>query len=126
MTHGQLPHIKLLIIIGMLASALHFADNALNIGRYPEPSWITPPAVVGTWLLFNILAVAVLTRHSVGRIALICASLYAAFLLSGLLHYVFGPPLSTDPRSNATVLLEAAAGVLLAAPANMANMPAAT
>ena len=105
---------KLLIAAGVLASAVHFADNALAIERYPEPGWITPTGVVAVWCVITAIAAFALTRRTAGTQFFAAAALYALVLLSGLLHYAFGAPMHMALRSNVTVLAEAFVGVVLA------------
>jgi hypothetical protein len=40
---------KILIGVGIVASTLHFADNAIELGRYTGPNWITPAGVIVAW-----------------------------------------------------------------------------
>jgi hypothetical protein len=106
--------LKVLIAVGMLASALHFADNALTIGRYPEPGWITPLGVVAAWCVVTAIGVLALTRKSADAVFVAAAAVYSLVLLSGLLHYAFGAPTHMALRSNVTVVAEAVTGLLLA------------
>jgi hypothetical protein len=48
---------KLLIVAGMLASLLHFADNTFAIDQYPEPGWITPLGVIVPWCIVTAIGV---------------------------------------------------------------------
>ena len=105
---------KLLIAAGVLASAVHFADNALSIERYPEPGWITPAGVVAAWCVVTAIAAFALTRKAADTVFFVAAAIYAMVLLSGLLHYAFGAPMHMPLRSNVTVLVEAFVGVVLA------------
>ena len=107
--------LKMLIVLGIVASALHFADNALELDRYTGPRWITPAGVVVSWLAVTALAFAALLQRRPGIVFRLCTALYAVLLLSGLLHYAFGPPMDMPLRSNLTVLVEACTGALLAA-----------
>jgi hypothetical protein len=114
MNPSRLRTSKLLILAGMLASALHFADNTFAIARYPEPSWITPFGVAASWFIVMPLALMALTRKSADGVFFATAGIYALWLLSGLLHYAFGPPMQMAVRSHLTVLAEALAGAALA------------
>ena len=107
--------VKLLIVLGMLASVLHFADNTIAIERYPEPGWITPFGVVAAWCVVTAVAVLALTRKTAGAVFFAAAAVYSLVLLSGLLHYAFDAPMRMALRSNVTVLAEALTGVVLAA-----------
>lgn len=105
--------LRLLIVAGMLASILHFADNTFAIERYPEPGWITPFGVAVSWFVVTAPAVVALTRRSADRVFFTTAGIYALVLLSGLLHYAFAPPMQMAVRSHVTVLTEALTGAAL-------------
>ena len=107
--------LRLLIASGIVASTLHFADNALEIEHYTEPSWFTPLGVAVTWIPVTALAVIALLQRRANAVFFACAAIYALLLLGGLLHYAFGPPMDMPLRSNATVWLEALIGVALTA-----------
>jgi hypothetical protein len=105
---------KILIGVGIVASTFHFADNAIELGHYTGPNWITPAGVIAAWSAFTALALAALLRRRPDPVFFACSWLYVAVLWSGLAHYAFGTPMDMPPRSNLTVLLEACAGVALA------------
>jgi hypothetical protein len=105
---------KILIGVGIIASTLHFADNAIELGGYTEPNWITPAGVIAAWFAVAALALAALIRRSPDRTFFACSWAFAAVLLSGLAHYAFGTPMDMPLRSNMTVLFEASVGVALA------------
>ena len=107
-------YLKPILAVGLFASALHFLDNAFELGNYTGPSWLTPTAVLETWAIVSAFGIVALTRRSFDRVFIICASVYALVLMSGLLHYVYGAPSEMGLRSNFTVLFEAATGAVLA------------
>jgi cbb3-type cytochrome oxidase subunit 1 len=107
--------VKVLLVAGLLASLLHFADNTFAIDRYPEPRWITPIGVAISWCVVSAPAVVALTRRRAGTSFFSSAGIYAVLLLGGLLHYVFGAPMDVPLRSNITVLAEALCGAALGA-----------
>jgi NO-binding membrane sensor protein with MHYT domain len=106
--------IRILVAVGMIASAFHFGDNAWSIARYPEPAWITPAGVVGAWCVATALGAVALLRRRRDLLFFTSAGLYALVLASGLLHYCFGSPLAMPLRSNLTVLAEGITGAALA------------
>ncbi len=114
MTTPKLRVLKILLAIGLFASALHFLDNAFEIQQYPGPAWLRPSAVLETWVFVSVLGVIALTRRSRDTPFFICASLYSLVLMSGLLHYAYGTSAQMAARSNFTVVFEALTGVLLA------------
>ena len=106
---------KVLLLAGLLASLLHFADNTFAIERYPEPRWITPLGVAVSWCVVSVPAVVAFTRRRADASFFSSAGIYAVLLLGGLLHYVFGAPMGMPLRSNMTVLAEALCGAALGA-----------
>ncbi len=106
---------KVLLLAGLLASLLHFADNTFAIGRYPEPAWITPVGVAASWCVVSVPAVVAFTRRHADAPFFWSAGIYAVLLLGGLLHYIFGTPMDMPLRSNVTVLAEALCGAALGA-----------
>lgn len=111
---ARFRRIKILLAIGLVASALHFLDNAFELSHYTGPPWLTTASVIEAWLVVSLVGVVALTRRSCDRVFLISAGLYALILMSGLLHYAYGSPAQMDLRSNFTVLFEAATGAVLA------------
>ena len=99
---------------GMAASVLHFADNALEIERYPEPGWITPFGVVASWCVVTAVALVALTRRRADGTFLATTTISIFVLLSGLLHYAFDAPAHMTLRSHVTILAEGLAGFALA------------
>jgi hypothetical protein len=107
--------VKVLLLAGLLASLVHFADNTFAIGRYPEPASITPLGVAVSWCVVSVPAVVAFTRRRADASFFWSAGIYAVLLLGGLLHYMFGRPMDMPLRSNVTVLAEALCGAGLGA-----------
>ncbi|HMC48337.1 MAG TPA: hypothetical protein VKJ77_23670, partial [Caballeronia sp.] len=104
---------KVLIAIGIVASALHFGDNAMEMGTYPQPAWITPAGIVIGWTVAAALAVVALMRRSRDGIFATCATGFALVLISGHLHYYFGSAMQMTAFGNATVAFEVVTGCAL-------------
>ena len=105
--------IKWLIVVGIVASLAHFAHNALEIGNYPEPSWITPGIVLFAWIPNAVVAGVALVRK-IGDLAFaIFAAMFGVLMLTGLAHYLYGSPIHIPDLSNLTILFEALSGVAL-------------
>ena len=106
-----------LLITNVLASAAHFADNALRFEHYPEPTWIAGPAVVDSlWFAITpLLPIAWwLAARDRKAAALVALTLYAALSLLTLGHYLYAPPRALSFNINALIALEVtAAGLLL-------------
>ena len=112
---GSIRVIKWLIVAGVIASVAHFADNAFEIGRYPEPSWITPRIVLFAWLPDAIVATGALLRKNGDLIFVMLTAIFGLLLLTGLAHYSYGSPIHMAALSNFTIVVEAITGVTLLA-----------
>jgi hypothetical protein len=105
--------VKWLILVGVVASLIHFIDNAFEIERYPEPTWITPGIVLVAWIPNAIVATTALIRTK-GDIAFVTLSaIFGALLLTGLAHYLYGSPFDMSATSNFTIVFEALSGIVL-------------
>jgi hypothetical protein len=112
-----------LLIANVIASAAHFADNALRFAHYPEPAWITGPGVVELlWFAITpLLALAwwLATRDHKWA-ALATLALYSVLSLFTLGHYFYASPLDLPFAINALIALEATSAALLLAVAPLA------
>lgn len=64
--------LKTLVALCLVASALHFADNALEIADYPEPAAFTAPGVALAWIPTSVPAWIALSRKRRDRIFNTC------------------------------------------------------
>jgi len=104
---------RALVGVGLIASFVHFLDNALDIADYPEPSWITPAGVIITWLIISPIALVALSRKSRDFVFSSSAAIYSLILLSGVLHYFYASSMKIPLRIHLTVLSEAITGAAL-------------
>jgi len=105
--------VKRLIVVGLIASLAHFADNAFEIGYYPEPSWITPDIVLLSFIPVAFVAIAALLRRNGDLVFVTLTAIFGALLLTGLAHYYYGSPIRMNWLSNFTIVFEALSGVAL-------------
>jgi hypothetical protein len=103
--------VKRLIVVGIVASVAHFLDNALEIGHYPEPNWITPGIVLLAWIPNGIVAIAALVWRNNDLVFATLTAIFGLLLLTGLAHYLYGSPTHISSVSNFTILFEALSGV---------------
>jgi hypothetical protein len=104
---------KALIALGIVASALHFSDNAMEMGTYPQPAWITPFGIEIAWLVAAVFAVVALTRRTRDTVFVVCAVVFSLALISGHLHYYFGSPMQMTALGNASVIFEVVIGIAI-------------
>lgn len=91
------------------ASLTHFVHNAAFLDLYPNmPTWLTPYAVLGSWLVIaGIGAIGYwLFRKGLTVIGLGLIALYAALGFGGLDHYVIAPVSAHSVAMNATIAIE--------------------
>ncbi|QNK00706.1 hypothetical protein [Dyella telluris] len=112
-----LTGLKWLLLANVAASILHYTDNVLFFGEYPEPTWINPSIVDAFWFVMTPLAW--LGYRQVRRGATLTGSLvllgYGVANLLSLGHYRYAPMHAISHRINAFILLEAALAIMLIA-----------
>jgi drug/metabolite transporter (DMT)-like permease len=99
----------------LVASALHFADNAIRFDRYHDAAthWLTPTIVAIAWFVQTALGVGALALHRRGRrLGRPLLVVYAVLGFAGFLHYAAGMP-HADAGMHALIAFEAAAGLTL-------------
>jgi len=105
-----------LVAGNVLASGLHFGDNALRFAEYPEPTWITGPIVVDSlWLLITPLLLAGWVAARRGRRWPAATMLWSYGVLSLFVlgHYLYESPSALPLRVNFLIGGEAVAAILL-------------
>jgi uncharacterized membrane protein len=107
-----------LLLLYLIASALHFTHNAENMAVYPSlPVWVTRSGVYVTWL--GITAIGVLGylcyRHLHAAMGLALLGIYASAGFDGLLHYTLAPMHVHTSTMNFTIWFEVVVAALLLA-----------
>jgi cation transport ATPase len=106
----------LLVVASLLASVLHFADNAVRFHRFPEPQWISGPhVVVVLWLAITPLLLVGWWLARRGRFGPACVLLqsYATVSLFVLGHYMYPAPAPLTLSIHAGIALNAIAALVL-------------
>jgi hypothetical protein len=108
--------LTILVVGNVLASGLHFGDNALRFDDYPEPTWITGPVVVESlWLMITPLLLAgwIAARRGSRWAAATLLWSYGVLSLFVLGHYLYESPTALSLRINFLIGIEAVAAILL-------------
>jgi hypothetical protein len=101
---------SILLGITLIASAVHFADNAFRLDLYPGPVWLTRNDVLLAWLALPLFAW--LAYRSASRARLVA---YALLGFAGFAHFLVPHHHSMPLRCTFTIFAEAtASGVLIA------------
>jgi len=50
--------LKILLIVSIISTSIHFTDNYLFIDQYPQPAWITAPSIYQSWLILTAVGIA--------------------------------------------------------------------
>lgn len=110
-----LTGLKWLLIVNVVASILHYADNIAFFAEYPEPPWINPGIIDAFWFVMTPLAPAgyLALRRGARQFGAFLLHAYAACSLLALGHYRYASICSVSPRINLLILLEAAAAAVL-------------
>jgi len=101
--------LRLLLLLYMAASLLHFIHNAEYVNAYPNlPEWISRSSVYFTWLAIATIGVVGYLFYHFKKLAIGIALLflYAAFGLDGLLHYTRAPMHAHTNMMNFTIWFE--------------------
>lgn len=97
-----------LLVLTLISSAVHFADNAFHLELYPGPAWLTRNIVLSAWLA--VLTAAYVVYRLSTRWALVA---YATLGFAGLAHYWMPHRVSLPLRCTLTIGAEAATSVML-------------
>jgi hypothetical protein len=88
----HLSLLRILLIISLISTAIHFTDNYLFIERYPQPTWITAPSIYQSWVILTAIGIAGYVLYQQGKFWLACGCLLV-YSLTGLAspgHYLYG------------------------------------
>ncbi len=121
MTHSiQIPPRSLqglfwLLILNVIATIFHYADNVCYFPQYPEPIWLNPTIVDAFWFVMTPLAIIGyrLIRRGSLRTGSLVLYTYATASLLVLGHYNYAPFLAISLGIHLFILAEAAVAVVL-------------
>ena len=97
-----------LLILNIIASIFHYADNLIHFDAYPEPDWFSPYLTDSIWLLMTPLGIAGVWFYWQMKFRLAYIGIYSYALLSQLTlgHYLISPIWELSLKMNALILLE--------------------
>jgi len=112
--------LRVLLLVAVAVSVVHYADNVINYDAYPQPESGPAPSrtLVGlSWLGFTALAIAayVLLRGGHRTAAAVCLALYAGSGLVGLGHYTVDGAIDMPWWRQAHIVADIACGVAVLA-----------
>jgi hypothetical protein len=105
-----------LVVLNLLASILHFTDNARHFSDYPEPKWISGPHVVDRlWFLITPLLFAgwCLWERRQEKAGQLMLATYGILGLGVLGHYLYAPPSAMSLRMHLFIWTEALAALAI-------------
>ena len=107
----------LLLVLNVVASIVHYADNIARWSLYPEPAWDNARLTDSFWFLMTPVGIAAYVVYRRGRkgLGLALNALYGALNLVVLAHYLFASPEDVSLSVNATILFESATAACLLA-----------
>ena len=83
--------LKILLLISVVITAVHFTDNFIYFEHYPQPDWITRPGVYRSWIIWTVFGIAGYWLYKNQRfwLSYLCLAIYSTCGLSSLGHYLF-------------------------------------
>ena len=100
----------ILLSVTLIASAVHFADNAFRLDLYPGPVWLTRNEILLAWLALPLFAW--LAYRSASRAGLVA---YALLGFAGFAHFLVPRHHTVPLRCIFTIFAEATASMALIA-----------
>ncbi len=84
--------LQLLLIASIISTAMHFTDNYRFIHLYPQPDWITAPAIYQSWIVLTIVGIVGYGFYQFRKfwLAYGCLMIYALTGLASPGHYLYG------------------------------------
>lgn len=104
-----------LLVINVIATGLHYADNFFAFPDYPAPAWMLPRQVYEAWLVLTPFAIVGYILYTKGLfwIAYLCLGVYSLTSLGGVAHYFCGSIANFSLKMHTFIWLEELAGYSL-------------
>ncbi|ABW29573.1 hypothetical protein [Acaryochloris marina] len=106
-----------LLVVCIVTSILHYADNVLFFDQYPEPTWFNPSLVDFLWFVMTPIGIAgyICWKQERRSLALGLLYLYVAMGQLTLGHYVYAPIWDLTWKMNSLILLESLTALIFGA-----------
>ena len=84
--------LKLLLIVSIISTSIHFTDNYLFIEQYPQPAWITAASIYQSWLILTAVGIAGYWLYKERKfwVGYVCLIIYSLTGLASPGHYLYG------------------------------------
>ncbi len=104
-----------MLIVNVITSLLHYADNILFFHAYPEPHWISPKLIDAFWFVMTPFAILgyFFYKRGLETYSYLCFYLYSLMSLLVLGHYRYGSMGELSFKINLLILAEAFAALIL-------------
>ena len=104
-----------LIVVNVISTILHYADNFIFFARYPAPQWMNMHHVYIAWLLLTPFAVMgyLLYQKREYWLAYLCLFIYSNAGAGSMGHYFYGSIGDMSWKMNASIVLDVAVGISL-------------
>ena len=82
--------LRLVLAASVVSTAVHYTDNYLAIGAFPQPDWVDRPSVIVTWVVLTAIGLVGyrLYRRGSHPAAELCLAIYSVTGISTLGHYL--------------------------------------
>jgi hypothetical protein len=105
--------LKLILLISIVSTAIHFADNYWFIDRYPQPSWITAPSIYQSWIILTAIGIVGYWLYKFKKfwLAYLCLIIYSLTGLASPGHYLYGSLSQFSPKMHLFIWTDGLAGL---------------
>ena len=105
--------LKILLIVCIVSTAIHFTDNYLYFEQYPQPDWITPASVYRSWIIWTVAGIVGywLYKNQQFWSSHVCLVFYSFSGLSSLGHYGHGAMSDFSLKMHFFILADGLAGL---------------
>jgi hypothetical protein len=102
----------IILLLNLISTWLHYTDNAIFVGLYPEPGWFTTAGVFATVIVMTpigILGYWLYSKHQF-RPAYLTLAVYSITSISSPAHYFYPQIMAMTLKMHSLIWLDAIAG----------------